>query len=96
MNTLNIELSLFATFSTMHITEEEGRKFTEGEEVVTTTCWSNEYGVIFYIGGKGDHDFSEVSEGMQQCIQAAWTAGAEWIRFDRDGPVHDEFTQYDW
>jgi hypothetical protein len=57
-----------------------------------------EYGIIIYIGGEEAVSVfsSNYSEGLKLLVLFAVSLDCKYLKLDSDGPIYEEFPEYDW
>ena len=56
------------------------------------------YGTIIYIGDEDSIDAfsSNYSEGLKLLVLFAVSLNCKYLKLDSDGPIYEEFPEYDW
>jgi hypothetical protein len=57
-----------------------------------------EYGTVIYIGDERAVDVfsSNYSEGLKLLVLFAVSLDCKYLKLDSDGPIYEEFPEYDW
>ena len=90
---MEIEKTLVA--STVHIEQDDIDTLNIDE------AWRlnpYEYGIIIYIGDEESINVfsSDYSEGLNLLTLFAVSLNCQYLKLDPDGPIYEEFPQYDW
>lgn len=103
---VELEVDRLVTVSTSHLTPQEGAAFNKANEdgswyaalpgpnLASPMVW--EYGWLFYIEGDYPPEEEGIGPGFAALIHLARKAGANWLRFDADGPVVAGVPTHSW
>lgn len=90
----NWQTETLCVVSTSHMPQELAEQLAIGEFQgrcpLPFTYWEREYGFLIYT------DQAQIPEPIQPIVAAALAAGFDWIMFDYDGDVKEEFQVWEW
>ena len=95
------EVDKVPCFSTAHMTVDDDDQFTRWAAAQEHLVATYHFGYVVWTGGEDYEDnrtfFEEkLSSAVCHLLETCAAQGANYVRFDGDGPKHSEFTIHDW